>query len=47
MKEKFNLVDINLNDVIYLSEYKIDINELNECFLLLQKFFDKLKTQNN
>ena len=47
MKEKFNLVDINLNDVIYLSEYKIDINELNECFLLLQKFFDKLKNQNN
>ena len=42
MKEKFNLVDINMNDVISLSEYKIDLNELNECFLIIQKLFDKL-----
>ena len=43
MKEKFNLVDINLNDIISLSEYKIDLNELNECYSLLQKLFDKLQ----
>ena len=42
MKEKFNIIDINLNDVISLSEYKIDLNELNECFLIIQKLFDKL-----
>ena len=42
MKEKFNLVDINMNDVISLSEYKIDLKELNECFLIIQKLFDKL-----
>jgi hypothetical protein len=42
MKEKYNLVDINLNDVISLSEYKIDLKELNECFLIIQKLFDKL-----
>ena len=27
MKEKFNIIDINLNDVISLSKYKIDLNE--------------------
>ena len=42
IKEKYNLVDINLNDVISLSEYKIDLKELNECFLIIQKLFDKL-----
>ena len=42
MKEKFNLDDINLNDIISLSEYKIDSNELNECYLILEKLFDKL-----
>ena len=42
MKEKFNIIDINLNDVISLSEYKIDLKELNECFLIIQKLFYKL-----
>ena len=42
MKEKFNLVDINLNHIISLSEYKIDLNELNECYLILKKLFNKL-----
>ena len=42
MKEKFNLVDINLNHIITLSEYKIDLNELNECYLILKKLFNKL-----
>jgi hypothetical protein len=42
IKEKFNLVDININNVISLSEYKIDLNELNECFWLQQKLFEKL-----
>ena len=38
MKEKFNLVDINLNHIISLSEYKIDLN----CYLILKKLFNKL-----
>ena len=41
MKEKFNLVEININDLISLSEYKIDLNELNECYSIIKKLYDK------
>ncbi len=41
MKEQFNLVDINLNHIITLSEYKIDLNELNECYSIINKLYVK------
>ena len=47
MKEKFNLVDINLNDIISLSEYKIDLNELNECYLIINKLYVKEENSNS
>ena len=47
MKEKFNLVDININDLISLSEYKIDLNELNECYSIIKKLYDKEENLTN
>ena len=47
MKEKFNLDDINLNDIISLSEYKIDLNELNECYLIINKLYVKEENSNS
>jgi hypothetical protein len=47
MKEKFNLVEININDLISLSEYKIDLNELNECYSIIKKLYDKEENLTN
>jgi hypothetical protein len=41
MQNKLNLhLNFNINDIINLSDYKIDLNELNQCYNLIKKLYD-------
>lgn len=42
LKEHFELNSINIVDLINLSEYPIDNDELNECILILRKIEDRI-----
>ena len=39
MIENYKLIDINLNDIIRKSEYKIKSEDVDFCFNLMQKFY--------
>jgi hypothetical protein len=41
MQNKLNLhLNFNINDIINLSDYKIDLFELNQCYNLIKKLYD-------
>jgi hypothetical protein len=41
MQNKLNLhLNFNINDIINLSDYKIDLIELNQCYNLIKKLYD-------
>ena len=46
MIEKYKLFDINLDDIIKKSEYKIENDDVDFCFNLMQKFYKKPKEEN-
>ena len=46
MIEKYKLIDINLDDIIKKSEYKIENDDVDFCFNLMQKFYKKPKEEN-
>ena len=46
MIENYKLIDINLDDIIKKSEYKIEKDDVDFCFNLMQKFYKKPKEEN-
>ena len=46
MIEKYKLYDINLDEIILKSEYKIEKNDVDVCFYLMEKFYIKNNEKN-
>jgi hypothetical protein len=41
MIEKYKLYDINLDEIILKSEYKVEKKDVDFCFYLMEKFYNK------